>query len=245
MSRLTAWYRGSLKGYVERRRWRAGVDSRPYWRRAVDRLNGEPGIVHFFGDSQTNSYLTLPNSVVRLLAGITMHRVGRDRAWFMNEVAWRVGSRAMLMFVFGGVDARVHIGRVAELKGWSVAQVVDDVVERYLTAIESFRRGREVVVLGILPPGSNEEIGRRPRPTWGTQEARAEIITFLNRTLKDGCERRKFRFVDVGAPYADGRGFMPSGVTQDGIHLRPETAGPARSAVLEALAAIRTTKKPS
>jgi hypothetical protein len=244
MSRLTAWYRGSLKGYLERRRWRIGIDSRPYWRRAVDRLTGEPGIVHLFGDSQTDSYFTLPNSVVRRLTGITMHRVGRDRAWFMNEVAWRVGSRAMLMFVFGGIDARVHIGRIAALEGRSVAGVVDDIVERYLAAIESVRRGREVLVLGILPAGSDEDIIRH-QPRWGTQEARAEIITLLNRTLKDGCERRKFRFVDVGAPYADGRGFMPSGVTRDGIHLRPETAGPARKAVLEALAAIRTTKNAS
>jgi hypothetical protein len=191
-----------------------------------------------FGDSQSKSYFPLTNSVVRELPGITMHRVGRDNAWFMRKIKRRLGRRSVLVFVFGGVDARIHIGRIAEQESQSVESVVNDLVNRYLTAVSTYQGGRRVLILGVLPPGSTEEIGHRSRPTWSTQEARARIVVLLNRALREGCERRQFRFVDVGAKYADERGFMPLGITVDGIHLRPEHVGPALNLVTETVASI-------
>jgi hypothetical protein len=206
--------------------------------RLRDRLDGELEIAHVFGDSQSKTYFALERTVVRPLPGTTMHRVGRDEVWFLDGLQRRMGRRSTLVFVFGGIDARRHIGGIAEKNQQSFDAVVKELCERYLAAIARHHRGRLVVVVGVLPPAANEAISR-PTGAWGTQEERAQIVRLLNQALATGCRARGFGFADVCALYSDERGYQLSGLSTDGVHLNPDVVGPLLEKVRAVISATR------
>jgi hypothetical protein len=222
VSRLTALLdRYRLRHIRLRPEWIKGIDTRSPAERLHDLRIGEPNIVHVFGDSQAYSYAQLPSVVVHALPGTTMHRVARDGAWFLRRLRRRMGQRSTLVFVFGGVDARRHIGRIAEESGQPIDMVAQRLVAGYLDSLAAERQGRRVIVVGVLPPASEESI-HAAFGSWGTQQQRATVSLALNMALADGCAARGFGFVDQSRDYADARGYLHAGLTYDGVHLTEE-----------------------
>jgi hypothetical protein len=73
-------------------------------------------MLHVFGDSQAKCLFDgVPGCKLNWLGPVTMYRVGRDKAWFLKEPDIAGGAWAVL--VFGGIDVRCHIGRIAEETG--------------------------------------------------------------------------------------------------------------------------------
>jgi hypothetical protein len=238
MSRLTAFLdrHGVRNGRLHiSPLWVRGVDRRSLLTALRDRMAGERGVVHVFGDSQSRIYVELEGAVVHTFIGVTMYRVGRDEAWFLKRLRWRLGANCTLLFVFGGVDARVHLGRIAEETGRPEAEVVQSAVDRYLDAIVQRGGRRLILVAGVMPPGANEAI--IPRRHWRTQDDRVRIVRLLNAALRKGCIERGLVFVDLFSPYADEFGRHRPERLSDGIHLVKEARGPALAAVKDALSA--------
>jgi hypothetical protein len=219
-----------------RREWVKGHDGRSRAERLSDLRAGEPGVVHVFGDSQSTVYAQVPRAVVHPLPGTTMYRVAEARAWFLRRLRKRMGPLSTLVFVFGGVDARRHIGRVAEESGRPIQEVVDRLVDGYLDSLAGECGGRRVIVVGVLPPAPEESIDAG-FGYWGTQAQRACVARILNLALADGCSARGFGFVDQSSDYADERGHLPPGLSYDGVHLKEEARQTAVENVRAAVAA--------
>jgi hypothetical protein len=214
-----------------------GNDRRSRLAVLLQRLGGERGMVHVFGDSQSAVYEAMPNVIVHRVNGVTMFRVGRDRAALTRRLRWRMGGRSALMFVFGGIDARRHVGPVAEATGRPVEAVIEELVDAYLRAIDLRRGGRRVLVVGMLPPAANEAIGPQ-LGVWGTQEQRIAIARRLDERLAARCADFGFGFVSHYDKYADAEGRQRPGMTFDGVHLHEEMRGPAIAGVRAALVAL-------
>jgi hypothetical protein len=233
MSRLSKWLQTRARASAALR----GRDSRGRLRAFFERGLGEAGTVYVFGDSQTGVYEALPNAVVRTAYGGTMYGIGRDRAPLVHRLRGRMGRKATLMFVFGGVDARRHIGAIAEKTGRPLGAIIDDLVDAYLRAIDARRGRRPVLIVGVLPPAANESL--RPKlPTWGEQAERIEIARRLNARLEAGCAGFGFGFVSHFDTYADEAGRQLPGTTYDGVHLVEGVRAPALAAVRAALASL-------
>jgi len=235
MSRLSVW--------LAKRRaeagWRRGSDHRPAYRRLLDRLRGEAGRIHVFGDSHTMIYQGLPNATVHYIVGVTMHRAGRDDAFFLRGARYRFGRDAVLALVFGEIDTRVHIGAVAERTGVPVSAVVEDLAQRFLDAVDRNRAGRRVVVAAVVPPAETGHRGGDPRyADWGSAEDRVAIGSILNDVLRRGCASRGFGFADSRAAYADERGMLRDELSDGDVHIGHHAAGPALQALEDAIAAL-------
>jgi hypothetical protein len=216
-------------------RWRRGIDRRSLLGAYCQRRAGEPGVVHVFGDSQSAVYEGLPNVIVHRTNGVTMYRMGREGVPFVQQLQRRLGRRSVLMFVFGNVDARLHIGRVAEATGRPLIEVVHELVDSFLGAIDAERHCRRVLVVGVLPPAENEAI---ERGCWGTQDQRIVIARSLNARLAQRCADFGFGFVDHYDQYCDERGRQRPGQTFDGLHLHRHARAPAVAGVRSALRAL-------
>jgi hypothetical protein len=148
-----------------------------------------------------------------------------------------MGRHSVLVFVFGSVDARLHIGRVAETTGRPVVKVIGELVDSFLAAIEAERHGRRVLVVGVLPPAANDAISPQ-FDRWGTQEQRIVIARSLNERLAERCADFGFAFVDHYDRYCDERGGQRPELTSDGLHLHPHARAPAMEGVRSALRAL-------
>jgi hypothetical protein len=234
---LSRWLGNHRLNWLRRRQWRRGNDRRSLLEAYRQRRAGEPGVVHVFGDSQSAVYEGLPNVIVHRTGGVTMYRMGRDGVPFVQRLQKRLGHRSVLMFVFGGIDARLHVGRVAEENGCPVAEVIDELVDSFLTAIDAARQGRRVLVVGVLPPAPNDAIGAE-FGCWGTQEQRVAVARALNERLARRCADLGFGFVDHYDQYCDERGGQRPGLSADGVHLKREVRAPAIDGVRSALRAL-------
>lgn len=232
MSRLSTWLRERRETEV----WRRGFDNRPPYWRILDRLRGERGIAHVFGDSHTMIYTALPHAVVHYILGVTMHRAGRDDAFFLDGAWFRFGRHSTLVMVFGEIDTRVHVGAVAERTGETVAAVAGDLVTRFLDAIDRRRDGRRVIVVAVVPPSETGHRGGDARyADWGTAEDRVAIGRLLNEALRSGCAARGFGFIDSNADYADERGLLRAELSDGDVHIGRHAAGPALDALKKAI----------
>jgi len=226
VSRLTA--------AIGRLRSARGSDPRSTAEAWWERLRGEPGTAHVFGDSQTHTYVGLPRMVVHTRLARSMHRAAMDGPLFPRWLSLLVGRRSTLVFAYGNVDVRRHIGRIAAERGLPVEHVVDDLVARYMAAIETARAGRRVVVVAPMAPGTNAAI--LPRfGAWGSEEQRVDVRQQVTAALARACAPLGFGFVDSSASYSDPRGCLKREFSDDGVHLLPGVRGPAIEALRSAL----------
>jgi hypothetical protein len=210
-------------------------------RRFLDRRLGEPGIVHVFGDSHSAVMRDAPGVVVHALPGTTMFRVGRDRAWFLHRTNRRVGRRSVLLLIFGEIDARAHIGRVAAEMSRPVPAVIEELVATYLDAVAAARRGRRVAICAVTPPATNEMAATADLPVFGTIDARLAITGLLNEALQRGAMVRGFLFCSPYDGYADGHGRLRPELSDGNVHIDRAAAGRIIAAVEAALMPLRAS----
>src|SRR5690242_3783812 len=101
-------------------------------------------MIRVFGDSHAK-YLfdNIRGIEVNWLGPVTMHRVGRDGLWFLREK--HLAPDDWLLTVFGEIDARCHVGRIADERNTSYEEVAFDLVARYIRSI-STSNARKVIV---------------------------------------------------------------------------------------------------
>ncbi|CAO3362859.1 O-linked N-acetylglucosamine transferase, SPINDLY family protein [Azospirillum melinis] len=199
--------------------------------RGSRRPDGVPQ-VHAIGDSHSvHMFTVLPDIAVTWLGPRTMHRVGRDPL-DLAHLGVRPGDRAI--FVFGEIDARCHVARVAGVRtadGADAQPVVDRLAARY---IRSLRRsadalgGVSITVCGV-PPAAPSGSGSAAAPAFplaGSPGQRAGIARRLNDALRAACAAAGFGFLDIHALYADGDGFLRAGDSDGLVHIRYDRVAP-------------------
>ena len=56
---------------------------------------------------------------------VTMHRIGRDSLSYFNIKDYSVQENVYVVFVFGEIDVRCHIGRIADQKFLKLDDVIN------------------------------------------------------------------------------------------------------------------------
>lgn len=176
------------------------------------------GEIHVFGDSHTVAFTGIPNVHIHWLGAITMHRVGRDGLDFLNNTSFGVQQNDYVVFVFGEIDVRWHIGKQRDFKFRSIDEILNTLVTKYIKTIKDYRiqyQNIHLIVYSIVPPTNNY-----PHPQiYGTLEDRIEITQKLNAKLLEACKKENLRFLDVYNDYALPDGSLNLTLSDGTLHI--------------------------
>jgi hypothetical protein len=176
--------------------------------------------LHVFGDSHAVAcFDRFTDADVYWLGPMTMHRVGRDGADFIERYAPSSSPRDIFVFVFGEIDVRCHIWRIAALRATRVEFVVSTLANQFLESVEVATKNRNgrVVICSVVPPS---ELSEDPDyPTYGWIEDRVATTWQLNADLREGANRRGMIFLDFAETFADKRGRLRPTLSDGSVHI--------------------------
>jgi hypothetical protein len=195
--------------------------------------------IHIIGDSHSHSFINLgylehywateyKNKLILVpykihwLGPVTMHRIGRDGLSYFNVKNLDVQENDDVITVFGEIDVRCHIGRIADLKNLDLDFLINKLSHDY---IQTIIRNREqfnkinFIVFNVLPP--TKFYSNQYFPYYGTLENRIFITNKLNAKLKELCQKFNFQFIDIYDLYTDNEGKLNLLLGNDDPHLNP------------------------
>jgi hypothetical protein len=156
---------------------------------------------------------------VRWLGPVTMFRIGRDG---FDGLLERSRTYDAAVFVFGEIDVRNHVFRIAAQQSKSVSDIVDELASAYMARIQDLNDIAIKVVASVLPPvdtsyaALNEEL-----PVFGTIEQRAEAVSLLNARLRALAMRNGIGYLDIYSAFVGHNGCMPLNKSDYVCHIDP------------------------
>lgn len=199
-------------------------------------------ICHFFGDSHA-SFCFSPMAIdheyghtifehkeahyavhipyrVHHIAATTMHRIGRDGLKGLDVSTRGVRDGDIVVFMFGEIDARCHIGRQRDQLKRDVDEIINTLVYNYVRTIHTncalFESITPVIAL-VVPPSDLEY--NPSFPYWGLLSDRAMITKKLNDMLKHFASRYNIPVIDTYAPFALRDGSIIPSLTDGTVHI--------------------------
>lgn len=192
--------------------------------------------VHIFGDShalfsfcnpdkKNNGYWTVANNIrlyffIHWLGPITMHRVGRDGLKFLNIKNYGVRDNDIVIFVFGEIDVRCHIGKQRDQQLRNENEIINTLVSNYFnTLILNKNLFKKIIfVVFNVPPPSNNAFNTQ-FPYYGSLEDRVHLTKLCNNILNIYCTKHNFHFLDVYNFYAQENGSLNPQLGDGNIHI--------------------------
>ncbi len=191
--------------------------------------------IHVFGDSHAVSgFGRIAEAEIHWIGALTMHRIGRDGAQQLFEGV-TVGPGDVLIFVYGEVDVRAHILRLARQLQKSPSELVRDLADRYAIALfmASLRRpGVTFMLTSVVPPASwFAAYGNVDLPVYGSLRKRVRITRELNARLKSHAEHLGLRYFDYTPFYEARHGGLRFELSDSHVHINAESAEPIARAL--------------
>lgn len=183
--------------------------------------------VYVFGDSHAHyTFAHCPDVTTFWLGPRTMHRVGRDGAHFMPHLITSKADDAIVL-VFGEIDVRCHIARIAQIQGRPVEYIIGQLIDRYVVTvratIEHFGIPARVFMLGVPPPMA--PIVQNPRlPVYGPLAERIAIRRMLNAVLAGHAKAFGIGYVPIPAVYEEPEGSMRVRLSDGHAHITMDHA---------------------
>ena len=177
-------------------------------------------LIHVFGDSHSLEFSLIPNCEVHHLGPITMHRIGRDGLNFLNLTKYSITNEKVVIFAFGEIDVRCHIGKIRDKSGKSLDRLIETLVNKYIYTIllnKTLYKNITCIVYSVTPPTDAEYNIQYPR--YGTLADRINISKKLNAKLADVCSRWGIAFLDVYDHYANADGSLNGSLSDGGVHI--------------------------
>jgi hypothetical protein len=177
--------------------------------------------VHVIGDSHSMEFSQIPGCQVHWLGPFTMHRVGNQGLSFLHLPDLGVQEGEVVVFAFGEIDVRCHIGKQRDLGNRTLDQVIDDLVHSYLNTILLNRllyKDLICIVYSVTPPANSDNPAF---PSYGTLEDRIAISKKLNERLASACQQMGIEFLDVYHAYATNEGSLNMNYSDGGVHIHP------------------------
>ena len=196
--------------------------------------------LHCVGDSHGGKYLfqsMSPKVKCHFITG-SMHSFASGKRP-VNLKKLGVKPTQLVLFGYGEIDARCHIGRIAKERGCSDFSIlVNPLVESYIDTIT--RRVTEinncegggggggdddalitaVLVLAVPPPSDRRE--NPQAPFHGTLSERIQITKRMNRILKERCNSNKIHFFDPFDGFASPDGSLNHEFSDGHVHIRSD-----------------------
>lgn len=125
-----------------------------------------------------------------------------------------------VVFVFGEIDVRNHIGKQIDL-GRDEDEVVKSLAENYLQSIHEEASAFDSVTCAIrfVTPVSEKTRDPIRHPAYGTKEYRVQLVNKLNGLLRDESPRYGVVYIDGYDEFVAENGFVSPVYCSDGIHL--------------------------
>ncbi len=153
------------------------------------------------------------------LGPITMHRVGRD-GFGILDIRGHVKDGDTVVFSFGEIDVRCHIGKQRDAQGRSADEVIKTLVSSYLKTIsENVHKYKklDVVILGPVPPS---DMGHTAFfPVYGSLSERVLLNSLLNDALKAEIDKTDFHFLDIRDLFQNSEGSFELSLSDGSVHV--------------------------
>ncbi len=173
----------------------------------------------FFNYFHNNAQVFLP-FVISAYISKTMHGVSSKGLDLINIKNSWVQENDIVIFAFGEVDVRAHIGRQRDEKKRDLSEIIDTLVTKYFKFIKANKQQFNniyCVVMSVVPP--SDTCVDPSMPFYGTLEDRVNITKMLNQKLQNVCRQEKFEFLDVYSLFANEKGFLIYQLSDGCMHI--------------------------
>ena len=155
-----------------------------------------------------------------------MHRVGRDGAAFIPHLA-SPKPEDVVVLVFGEIDVRCHIARIARLQDRPIESVIVELVDRYILKIREifkhFDMQSRILIIGVVPP--IDPIVHNPNlPVYGPLSERVAIRRMLNGTLEEQAKIFDFDYMQIPEVYENLDGSLKKKLSDGHAHIAMDHA---------------------
>jgi len=143
---------------------------------------------------------------------------GREKTINVLDKLYK-NKKIYAIFVFGEIDARIHVNKFANEKKISIKEVIHNTAKSYLSFLNFVHRKYPLIninVFNILPPGEEENIYNYA--FYANRKKRQTIIKKLNKTLKDYSGKLGFNFIQVYEGLIDIKGDRKKEFIFDNAH---------------------------
>lgn len=177
------------------------------------------------GDSHAQAcFQGFPGAHVEAINGRTAWRVANNG---IDDVPFSPHSDDTVVWLFGEVDCRCHLRRVADRGGHDVDDVVAILAKRYVRRIALYP-GRHVVCSVV--PAADVDMNR-DYPTYGDIHQRVYVTRKFNEFLACRCLRNGIAFCDYHAAFATPGGWLDASLSDGNVHVATEHNGACRDAL--------------
>ena len=200
--------------------------------------------VHVIGDSHSHfSFTGVENCIIHWLGPITMHRVGKKGLRLIDVRKFDIKEGDTVIFVFGEIDVRCHIGKQRDLRHRNVEHIIENLVQNYIKTLLDNRNlftHLHYVVCSVLPP-TNQSYNPQ-LPIHGSLQDRIFFTNRLNRRLHEAATAVGLHFLEIPKAYAIGEGYLDP-LLSDGVHIGPGKNHYLKGALDELLQKLYYPKK--
>ena len=104
----------------------------------------------------------------------------------------------ILIFSFGEVDIRCHLGFIADNNNRTYEDVIDECLTRYGMFLDHFIKcGFRIGVWGVIPSGPYDDINGNGRPSYKTYTERNELTAIFNKKLEFLCTQKRIIYKSI------------------------------------------------
>lgn len=168
---------------------------------------------------QTDSASCRPISI-HYMGPVTMHRVGRDGLQAL-DIRNSVQEGDTVVFVFGEIDVRCHIGKQRDEKERAQQDLIQELVQGYMKTIAenvSTYSSIDIVIMSPVPPMDTppEKISL---PIYGSLQDRVTVNNALCDELKYLCDVKGYYFLDIRPEFANFDGSLNWDLSDGIVHV--------------------------
>jgi hypothetical protein len=205
----------------------------------TDLVTRKPGLIAVVGDSHSLfCFCEIDEARIYWRGPVLMHRVGRDGVASILPRRFPLRRFDGIVFVFGEIDCRVHVARVAARLAISTDAVVDDLVPRYIASIREFRAGYSgrIAISCVIPPAAATLPIAAVMTAAEACLQQVQIRRYMNTLLRRAAAEHGLDFVDFYDAFAVDAGEIDPARSDQGVHIDPRQTGPVLAATAAALA---------
>lgn len=191
-------------------------------RTRIREIRNQP-FIHVFGDSHSLLFQH-PVFKVHYCGPATAYNLGspnstnKTRDQIVGQLNG-IKKKDTLLFVFGEIDARIHIYKTHKEKNMPLKEVIDKTVERYLDFVDEIHTmlpQNPVIVFNILPAGEQEN--KYGYTHYADYQMRSQITKDLNSQLQAECKKKDIKFLDIFSELITEKGTRKKELIFDDIH---------------------------
>ena len=163
--------------------------------------------IHIFGDSHgmfNFKNIKYNNVINHATPSITMHRIGRDKLEYINFKAQNINDNDIVIYQFGEIDCRCHIGKQI-LLGRTFEDIVTELIKNFIDSIKlNIKNFNKInIIICCIPPPMCQNYYENIHgpvthqfPFVGTNEQRIKYTILMNEKLKKECINNNLYFLD-------------------------------------------------